>query len=689
MDQAEMDRLKAIRDAREEAVRAEINTRLEALRAARVAAEVAATAEQQARQARVPQPGLWQTIAAAVGAAAGANARARRGGVDWIGGRLWIQRAGARPPRAAAPRNMIGNAGGVPGPAAQAFLPDWCSADALAQAQAFANALPAAGKCGLQGWAGFLDEDCNTKIPDWAGPFARMPLGIGTLIISIAHVPFRLLDTGLALIPFHRNLDPVKKSAMYLWGFVLGVANKFTGGFLAPLVRSLELERNFIAPWQVQDTSTAVARHLRDQIRQSETYQWGAVNGDCPPTVQAAIDTQQAWYDPEMQWQAYLRGIIHSEGELRIALRKCGFIDQRVTERWIATHYQLLDRGTILEALNRLRPGRDPSGVTYTEAEARKDLRALGYQDRTVDIIIALSKHPPNFRQLQKPYVDGLMELEQLQEFQRDDGLSETGIETLAPFLRFERVNHQRLLSGAPAPAALTKGVADGQISPGDYAGEIAAQGYPPSTSVGGLVEAAAQRLRSYRAACIAGIERALSGGTSTTAEAAIALRECGVDAGIADEMIARWVIERANGSKPASVGDLCTWASKGLIPVAEYVQRLLALGYSRKDADRIILVCGMKAQQQQEKRLEQNAKKRAAEAQRRINAARGIVSGIKGRQKVDTSGAQAKIGAAQSAAKGVKARAKADAKIAPAVAAAAVAGAAPPIGPGPAPPSQ
>jgi hypothetical protein len=616
---------------------------------------------------------------------------AAKGAVDWLGGRLWIQRAppGGRAPNppAAAPARMVANAGGVPGPV-DAVLPDWCSADALAQAQAFANALPAAGKCGLQGWAGFLDANCKQTVPAWAAPFHRLlPFGLGNMVVAIAQAPFRLLDTGLALIPFHRNLDPVRKSAMYLWGFVISTANRFTGGFLAPLLRSLELERNFIAPWQVQDTSTAVARHLRDQIRQTETYQWGAVNGDCPPTVQAAIDTQQAWYDAEMQWQAYLRGIIKSEGELRIALRKCGFIDQRVTERWIATHYQLLDRGTILEALNRLRPGRDPSGVTYTEAEARSDLRALGFKDRTVDIIIALAKHPPNFRQLQKPYVDGLMELEQLQEFQRDDGLSEAGIETLAPFLRFERTNHQRMLTGAPAPAALTKGVADGQIPVSEYAQEMAAQGYPASTVAAGVAEGALERARAYRAACIAGISAALKGGTSAPAEAAIALRECGVDAGIAEEMIRRWVIERANGSKPASVGDLCTWATRGLISVREYTERLIALGYSRRDADRIIMVCDLKARQQAEKRIEANTKKRAAEAQRRINAAKGIVSGIKTRHKVDTTDAQQKIGAAKGAATGVKARAKADLKTAPTTAAEAVEGAASPIGPAPAQP--
>jgi hypothetical protein len=552
---------------------------------------------------------------------------------------------------------------GVPQPVA-AVLPDWCASDAINQANAIAGVLANAPVDVWQERADFRRAaDGTWGIPGWLTSAFAIAF-LRPLVITVAHIvraPFWCMDNLTKLVPFPGRCQIARLDILFAWRWYLRIPNFVLGGALDRLISTIDHTVNYICPSQPVDPDDVIDGFLRDRWTLTEAEDWGKVHDRCPPATNEKIQARKYWPTIQEVIERYHRGMIPTRAACEAELRKCGVLTVAEQDKIIDSAWRLLDRGDILDAFHRLRPGRDPSGIVYTQHDAQADLQKLGYQKREVDIIIALSYATVTHRRLMQPYKEGLISWQDLTEYMADDRTQQRDIQTLQPFMDFEQKLTLREQTGAPAPPALAKELAAGSVSVGEYTSEMQARGYQPQTISAGEAEAQAQRGRDLRAACIAGERAKLRSGASSPAQVAIALHECGVDPGIANSLITEWAIERANGSRPASTADLCTWVSNGWMSVTEYSQRLAAIGYSVRDIRRIIDTCGLKQRQRDEARRAKAAKATASEVKARIAAAKVATAAKLKEIKALETGAKGDIGTAKTVAASVKARAAKD----------------------------
>lgn len=80
--------------------------------------------------------------------------------------------------------------------------------------------------------------------------------------------------------------------------------------------------------------------------------------------------------------------------------------------------------------------------------------------------------------------------------------------------------------------------------------------------------------------------------GDITSNQALKELEQIDYDPPTANRMVVQWVWELTYRYKEATAGQLCQWFLRGLLDAATYKIRLVRIGYTNQDADRIILTC-------------------------------------------------------------------------------------------------
>jgi hypothetical protein len=578
-----------------------------------------------------------------------------KGGVDFLGGRLWIQRAApdgkkAPAPPPAKPAELVALAPAVE--AGKPPFPDWCSDGALREAAALKAGMPQMAAGGFQAWAGFTDEKGKPLVPGWAAQIAVvLPFGLDSLVITIARAPFRVVDWLLKWLPTSAQCSIASARTIGLWSFAVGWLNWITQDGFKPIRRAIHYQMDYNCPSECISGDDAVQLTLRQRLDYNEGEGWAAANGWCPPTFQQRYWLAQRRLDEhELIEQLHRQTITRDECIKKLIAR--GVADEATASAIIELSWQLLPVNDIFEGLHRLRPGRDPSGITYTRADAERDLGKHGYQQREIGIMIALSYATVTHRRLLSPYEHGKISWEDFAEYMRDDRTTDRAMETLRPFFDFERSRVMASEVGIPQPAALVKSVAAGDIPVSQLQRDMQQSGYNGGEMQRALQAAQDQRASDLRAACISQVRGALRTGASSPEEAAIALSQCGVDQAEARQVVELWALERATGAKPATAAQLCDWVGRGWMSVLEYEQRLRMLGYSVQDIARIKETCGLKLRAAQEKRRATAAKATAAEIRHRIEQSRlakSVAGDVARREK---AAAKAESAAAKAAAK-------------------------------------
>lgn len=129
---------------------------------------------------------------------------------------------------------------------------------------------------------------------------------------------------------------------------------------------------------------------------------------------------------------------------------------------------------------------------------------------------------------------------------------------------------------------------------------------------------AMASRVKDVRIALKA-IRRQYLQGSIAVQGVRVALLGIGISADKAGEYTRRWTLELAAQSKEATAKELCTWHGPGLLSTVEFRTRLIRIGYSPPDAERIIRMClagqaaRTKAEREKAAKLKEKARKDAA----------------------------------------------------------------------------
>lgn len=487
--------------------------------------------------------------------------------------------------------------------------------------------MPGMAPGGFCAAAGFCDAQGRGTVPAWATRLAvALPFGLDLLVLHIARLPLVMIDWALPRVPFLGACSLAGNVMMAFWVALAGWANQWVKGGFMPAVRALEYSRDFACPTRIMSTATAVANHLRGMLSIEETVDYGAANGDCPQTVFRAVNVSKVWYTVEVQWKRFLRGILRTEDDLRREWKRVGMIDDAVQTAHMDAMWIPLDRGTILDALIRLRPGRNPQGITYTEVDARRDLRRLGYEDRSIDILIALNVRPPMHRIIVSGFEKGTIQEDILMTALQDEGMDPYYVSSLMDTYKRIRTHTLRAEMGAPAASQLVKETAAGRLTPSELAAELKQWGLPPQEIAAGEAEAQAQTLRDIRAAGITSVRAGYQTGQLGSVAADAEMIAFGLDGPTRSRLLQLWTLEAQARRHPDSPATLCQWATKGVIEVREMRERLLLQGYTPLQVAYMVDACTLKERERAQAVAAKDATAREKRAVANVKAVESLV---------------------------------------------------------------
>lgn len=315
-------------------------------------------------------------------------------------------------------------------------------------------------------------------------------------------------------------------------------------------------------------------------------------------------------------------------------------------------HWRLPATGEVYEMVRRLRPGRVPPNLQFTQADGLKLLGvndvAPGYRER----LMALSYRPLSRLDAKRLYYLGVIDQAEVAEVMADEGNPPAQSQLLARGIRQERI--KQYLSGSEAQHYLKDGLGRDQ-----YRAFLTSQNLPLEDR-DEIVSRLDLRKRAARTeACVKAIRKRYLTGEFGTGDAIATLLAAGVDQGAAEALAAQWGCELVNRGKAVGASVLCKWATAGLISSAEYAARLVRIGYQADDAARMAATCYQDAQDKLRKAQQ------AAEAKQAAQAARAAQRAANAEQKAQAAAAREQKAADSAAAKAARAEQQAAARAA------------------------
>lgn len=499
-------------------------------------------------------------------------------------------------------------------------LPDWCSPSAPQDAANYQAALPQAQGAPFRQALGFGPGGIHgKKVPDWfvqlwGGP----PERFGQALLCVLWFPAWLLDMLVDALPRAPKCNPAQAMKLLMVQVLHGIGNRWLGMNLNTVGDPVQQTVNYICPTKYIDCSQAVDMYLHNYVNLSDAKGWAKGDGCCEYKTQAYIETQQFEFSINELHRLYDWNIIPQRQQLDSRVRWHGVIAPGRQQELFDSHWTPWNVSEIYRALWLLRPGKTGQTLAYTDANARVDLKRLGYEPKKIDQMIVMARTVLSWRHISQPYFEGDVSEQYLVDSLLDNGISATDVSTLLPFYNRKKDEQQRRDVGAPGPAALVKAVAAGDMVPQDLIDEMQKQGARNDQIEDAITEVSTILAEDNRADGIASTKGQFLSGEITASEAAVALGQFSVDSSLAKALVNRWAIELSHKHKPISEGQLCDWTTRGLLPVSEYAKRLQAKGYDPVDIARIIRVCGLKDEAEKQKADKANEKRRQdAEAKR------------------------------------------------------------------------
>ena len=493
--------------------------------------------------------------------------------------------------------------------------PNWCGAKKPGDV-----AIPGkAGIKGEKGWAvrnmfGFHKAaDAFATWPDyWCEIFSNSPPWYTIPLLAPVYMFAALCDAILSLM-VPPGCDEAGLAATIAQRAIQGVAERWLG-MQFPVVNEMQQHTlDYSCPSVIVLPNDAIAAWTHGTMTAAEASEWCKANGWCQFTADMAMDAAKYRTSPGQLVDLWHRGVIGTEDQLRTAMQHVGVIDQIEQTRLIEGAWTLWDVGTIYTALHRLRQNRVEAHLVYSEAEARQDLRSLGYKDDKIEKMIELATNPLSYRQLLAPYERGAIERDNVYEALIDDGIAPHDAGLLMEYYDDAKTEYQWKSAGGPGVEEIVKATAAGEMSPDVFMSELKAQGVTQEQTETAARLVIATRQQQARATAIAAARAGLRSGELSPDDAIGALMAQQVPSDAAGNIVSQWLAEWQYERKPIGAPQLCQWVAQGLLPVSEYKMRLRRLGYSETDVRRIMAVCELGAQKKAETAAA--AKQRAIDA--------------------------------------------------------------------------
>ena len=274
-------------------------------------------------------------------------------------------------------------------------------------------------------------------------------------------------------------------------------------------------------------------------------------------------------------------------------------------------HWNVPSYTQLMEMFHRLRPGRpellewdekwgqlgeaaaelagEPRPPVVTLADVQKAIEVDDYAPAWVRAMVSIGYAPITRTDAVRAYQIGAFDESRLKSAFLDVGYSPASADDLVEFHRQDKARRRANVTGTWSMRKITTYFKRGFLSR-DKAAEL----MRPLTADGAEVErvlssAEEEMAADTRAAAVKGVRRGLMSGEHSDKQAQALLLGFGVDATSAARLVTTWVMERDTRYKRISAAEAQKMFRNGLIGAEELRQRLINLGYARRDADLIM----------------------------------------------------------------------------------------------------
>ena len=314
-------------------------------------------------------------------------------------------------------------------------------------------------------------------------------------------------------------------------------------------------------------------------------------------------------------------------GKARDWAKAQGMDEDQFLYFWRA-HWQLPSAGQGFTMYHRLRPDRVADEVVTTREDIRKLLEVGDMPKYWVDRMIEISRPLLRLIDLRKAFYFGVISAAELGQQQQDRGLSARDAGIIVGTQLIARVDFWK-------GRRWYKGWVAGTMTFAQVVEESEKEGVTLLDLAELRDYVLIERKQATLKVCIAALRKRYEIGDIVQGGAIGLLLTTGVDLDFATELVGRWNCEIQAKGKVIAAGELCSWVEQGLISIPEYRQRLIFLGYTSADADRVAAVCSAKinariAAMQEKLRKERLAAQKKAEADR----AKAILAGQRVEEK-------------------------------------------------------
>jgi hypothetical protein len=269
-------------------------------------------------------------------------------------------------------------------------------------------------------------------------------------------------------------------------------------------------------------------------------------------------------------------------------------------------HWQIPSPGQAYEMLHRLRPGAVDKNLVTT-AEDVYDL--LGINDMMPywrNRMMALSYAVPRLVDLRNSFLRGLTTEQQTHARMMDRGYNEKDATESIELLKTQQIDYWA--GRREGKAYLSGAIGSTQL---DRLLDRAGVHFLSRTRI--VHELQERRAIEIRTRCTAQLKKRYLQGEYTQEQVLALMVRDGIDSGDALGVVGGWNCEKQARSKHIPAKQMCTLAERGLLTYRDMLTRLVAVGYSQRDALRVARACQLSAREKAIKVAESEARKREA----------------------------------------------------------------------------
>ena len=277
------------------------------------------------------------------------------------------------------------------------------------------------------------------------------------------------------------------------------------------------------------------------------------------------------------------------KGKLKKWAEYQGITPDVALDYWRA-HWTWPSPTQLYEMLRRLRPGRVPKALEVDKDLVKRILEINDNAPAFIDRLVAISYTPITRTDLIKGYVNGGIDDGELLAGLEDVGYSPTDASKLVVVLGIENSRRLASASGQWTVRRILSHYRDNGIGRGQ-AETLLSRLYTDDQIVANLLDDADVLVSAEtREKCVRQTRLRFLHGELMAREAKDVLQLFNIDLMEADRAVDGWACEMSSKRKDASTAMILKWRDDGIINTIVAGQRLVNLGYSVEDAQRILM---------------------------------------------------------------------------------------------------